>query len=374
MRIRSLLPLPAVVALVTLLVAVALAQQQEVRPPIARVWMDVATNIFAAPRIPGAPPLPPMFVPPRENQFGYTRHMFGRYLDTALFVRTRPQGIQATHGIPQGLRLGASLPLEPVRPAAASPGAPSGERDPGTAEQPKGRVLFYWGCSADVRPGQPRTVDFARASAQEWATVWQGRFVPERGAQAEPGHSIWPNERDKRILPDGASLQGEHTITGDGVPPGLRFAIGAAQDLMPAIEPAVEGEPQASLSLRWRALPTARAYFLGAFGAKGNDLIIWSSSDVPEAGMGLFEYLPNANIERWTAERVLLAASTTQCAIPRGIFADTEGALLRMIAYGEELNLVAPPRPSDPRVVWEQQWALRVRVKSTLMMPLTLGR
>lgn len=374
MRIRFFPSLPAVVVAVSLLVAVAVAQQQEVRPAIAQVWMDVATNIFAAPRIPGAPPLPPMMAPPRENQFGYTRHMFGRYLDTALFVRTRPQGVQATHGIPQGLRLGASLPLEPVKPAAALPGASSGERDPGAAEQPKGRVLLYWGCSADVRAGQPRALDLARASAQDWASVWQGRYVPERGARAEPGRSIWPNERDTRILPDGASLQGEHTITGDGVPAGLRFTIGATQDLMPGIELTVEGAPQASLSLRWRSLPTARAYFLGAFGAKGSDFIIWSSSDVPEAGMGLFEYLPNANVERWTAERVLLAATATQCAVPRGIFADTEGALLRMIAYGEELNLVQPPRPSDPRVVWEQQWALRVRVKSTVMMPLALGR
>jgi hypothetical protein len=357
--------------LVCLLGVVSLAQQQEIRPPIARIWMDVATNVFAAPRIPGAPPLPATFSAPRENQFGFTRHMFGRYLDTALWVRTRPEGVRATHAIPPGLRLGVSLPLEPVRPAAPLPAAPSGEGQP---DRPTGRVLLYWGCSADVRPGQPRILDLSRGSAQDWATVWQGRYVPDRGAQADPGHAIWPNERDRRLLPDGASLQGEHTITGDGVPPGVRFTIGPAQDLMPAIELAVEGEPQASLSLRWRSLPTARAYFLGAFGAKGGDFIIWSSSDVPEAGMGLFDFLPNASVERWTAERVLLAPSATQCAVPRGIFAETEGAVLRMIAYGEELNLVVPPRPSDPRAVWEQQWALRVRVKSTLMMPLALGR
>jgi hypothetical protein len=41
-----------------------------------------------------------------------------------------------------------------------------------------------------------------------------------------------------------------------------------------------------------------------------------------------------------------------------------------MIAYGAELNLVQPPRPQDPRTPWEQQWAVRVRVKSTLMAPL----
>jgi hypothetical protein len=38
--------------------------------------------------------------------------------------------------------------------------------------------------------------------------------------------------------------------------------------------------------------------------------------------------------------------------------------MLRMIAYGTELNLVHPPRPSDPKIPWEPQWAVKVRVKS----------
>ena len=38
--------------------------------------------------------------------------------------------------------------------------------------------------------------------------------------------------------------------------------------------------------------------------------------------------------------------------------------MLRMIAYGTELNLAYPPRPTDPKVAWEPDWALKVRVKS----------
>jgi hypothetical protein len=38
--------------------------------------------------------------------------------------------------------------------------------------------------------------------------------------------------------------------------------------------------------------------------------------------------------------------------------------MLRMIAYGSELNVAHPPRPSDPKVPWEPQWAVKVRVKS----------
>jgi hypothetical protein len=360
--IRALAVAVSLLALAT----AAGAQEQVVRPAIAQLWIDVATNIFAMPGVPA------MSGSGGQNQFGNTRHAVGRYVDVALLVRTRPQGVQAAQAIPAALRLGPSLPLNPVRAGQAS-GAPE-QRDPGAVEQPKGRLLFYWGCGAEVRAGQPRVLDFARGSPQEWASLWQGRYAPEGGARAQPGHSIWPNERDRRMLPDGASLVGDHTVTGDGVPAGMRFALGPSQDLMPAIELSAQGDPQASIPLRWRQLPTARAYFINTFGAKGTDFIIWSSSELPDAGMGLMDFLSNANIERWTNEKVLLPAATTQCAVPRGIFAGAEGALVRMIAYGNELILVHPPRPADPRVAWEQEWTVRARVKSTLMTLLGAGR
>ena len=98
-------------------------------------------------------------------------------------------------------------------------------------------------------------------------------------------------------------------------------------------------------------------------------MILWSSSDVPEAGLGLMDYLANAQIDQWVKEKVLLPASARQCAIPAGIFGNAGGAMVRGIAYGNELNLVHPPRPSDPKLLaaWNPEWSLRVRVKSTSM-------
>ena len=45
-------------------------------------------------------------------------------------------------------------------------------------------------------------------------------------------------------------------------------------------------------------------------------------------------------------------------------------AMLRMIAYGSELNLAHPPRPTDPKIAWEPDWNVKLRVKSmtTTMM------
>jgi hypothetical protein len=43
--------------------------------------------------------------------------------------------------------------------------------------------------------------------------------------------------------------------------------------------------------------------------------------------------------------------------------------MVRGIAYGNELNLLHPPRPADARLLaaWNPEWSLRVRVKSTAM-------
>jgi len=38
-----------------------------------------------------------------------------------------------------------------------------------------------------------------------------------------------------------------------------------------------------------------------------------------------------------------------------------------MIAYGGEHGFVHPPRPTDPKVPWEQEWSVRLRVKSQTM-------
>jgi hypothetical protein len=80
--------------------------------------------------------------------------------------------------------------------------------------------------------------------------------------------------------------------------------------------------------------------------------------------MGLVDYQTNKTVDQWLKDKVLLAPATTRCDIPKGIFGEGEGGMLRMIAYGTEINLAHPPRPTDPKLAWEPEWALKVRVKS----------
>jgi hypothetical protein len=359
----------------------AKAPQQVVKAPVSQAWIDVAT--FAGMGMPmgggpsggGSPMgmLGSMFGGGQQkNTFGMTQAgSAGHWVDVTLYTSRTPNLAEALQSVPQGTQLAPTLkllsPLEqkgtPVRPDDDSVDTPEYER-------PKGRMLLYWGCGEAVRPGQPRVVDFATAAPADFQKFFIARRATQRGTHSAVGRPHWPNRDDTRPVPAGASLVGEHGFTGQGVAEGFRFTIPAAQDLMPAIELAQRDSGGATM-LEWKALPTARAYFIAAMGAKEGgrggdsaDIVFWTSSEEPDTGSGLIDYQTNAAVDRWLREKVLLAPATTTCTVPKGIFG--EGAMLRMIAYGTELNLAHPPRPADPKIAWEPQWAVKVRVKSVV--------
>jgi hypothetical protein len=272
--------------------------------------------------------------------------------------------------VPAGTQLAPTLKL--VSPKIDKPApAPTDESVvPHEYERPKGKMYLYWGCGDAVRAGQPHVLDIATARPDEYGKFFVSRRATQRGAHSAAGRPLWPNEPDARMVPPNASLVGEHAFTGQGVPEGFKFGLPAAQDIMPEIA-LKQTDAGGSTQLEWAALPTARAYFIAAMGAKGGagggsdpEMVFWTSSEVPETGSGLVDYQTNPAVDRWLQERVLLAPTVTRCAVPKGIFGEGGGAMLRMIAYGTELNLAHPPRPSDPKIAWEPQWAVKVRVKS----------
>jgi hypothetical protein len=212
-------------------------------------------------------------------------------------------------------------------------------------------------------------LDMASATAADMAKFFQSRRATQRGTHSATGRPLWPSLIDPRMVPDGASLVGEHAFSGSGVPEGFRFQIPAAQDLMPPLQVS-QSDQAGATALGWGALPTARAYFVSGMGAsKAEEMVIWTSSEQPDIGFGLIDYQTNSAVDRWLREGVLLAPATTQCTVPKGVFPG-EGAMLRVIAYGSELNLVHPPRPADPKANWEPVWASKIRVKSVASLML----
>lgn len=355
------------------------AWAQPAKAPKAQLWIDLSTGGMA-----GMPEmdsgmgggLAAMMMGGRGGaagaHYGMARGMNimpPRVLDIAFHNSRRP-GVEARQAIPAGLRLGDSLPLLPPQSESRREPEPGELPQEYTQEPPRGRLLIYWGCGAEVRAGQPRVIDLARAAPSDFAQAFAGRVVPERGARVGPGYALYPNERSQTPVPRGASMVGEHQVLGEGVPVSMKFTLGRAQDLMPAIELHSAGNVQESFTTQWQPVANAHAYYLHAMAQAGNDMILWSSAETPDTGMGLFDYLPNATIERWVRERVLLDAGTTQCAVPRGIFAGAgpdAAPMLRMMAYGGETHFVHPPRPADPKAPWDPEWSVRVRTKSHTM-------
>ncbi len=357
-------------ALAALPAAGAFAQaktpQQVAKPPIAHAWLDIATFAGMPGMGMGGNPMASLggLLGGRgeRNSFGNTQTgLQGRWLDVTLRTSRNPNLAEATQSVPADSKLAPILKLVSPQDQKSAP-PDDGEKDPESFERPKGKIYLYWGCGETVRPGQPRVLDTATASPAEFAKFFQARRATQRGAHLAHGRPVWPNPTDTRMVPEGATLQGEHAFSGQGVPEGFKFTIPGAQDIMPPFDLAQRAAAGAT-RIEWKTLPTARAYFLAAMGARGeNGMVIWSSSEVPETGLSLIDYLPNSAIDRWLKEKVLLDPSVTRCAVPKGAFG--EDAMLRAIAYGSELNVAHPPRPSDPKQPWEPQWAAKVRVKS----------
>jgi hypothetical protein len=349
---QVLAPVPALISAVLLggLASASWAQTQVVKPPVAQYWMDVSTL-----RIAGMDEMP------------------GRRLDLAITTQRKPAGTQAIQTIPAGMAMGSSLTLLPTPPANSSKPNTPPPQDDASAEmpnKPRGRILMYWGCGEAVRSGQPKILDAANANPADYAQFMRGRASPERGATAAPGNSVWPNTASNEQVPANASLQGLHAINGDGIPAGLQFTLGEAQDFLPPLDISASGTRSQTIALRWTAQIQARAYFLNAMGSNGDDMVVWSSAETPEPGWGLMDYQSPANLTQWLGDKTVLPASQTECAIPSGIFAKSDGAMVQGIAYGQELDLVHPPRPLNKKVAWTPDWSAQVRVKSVTLLPL----
>jgi hypothetical protein len=352
--------------------AQAAAAQQKVTGPQARYWLSAHTiSGFSGQGLAGNDPMAMM------------RAMAGGADSARKFLRLDLGGsrdatpAQATHQIPAGMAMGASLPL--LGPERVPPAEPA-ERDipewQGSAEKPKGRMLFFWGCGDSVGPGQPVVLDLAK--------IADGQLPPDmrsainlRSARSGPmagrdrGYAEWPNRRDNTAVPANASLQGSHVLQGNFIPE-IRFQVSAAHDFMEPLRLSKAKQAAGSERLSWNRPASALAYFASAIGFKegagAQDIVMWNSSAARLiGGEHIHGFLPPAETERLVRERVLLAATATECSVPKEALAAAGGNLVmvNLSAFGPELNIVHPPRPQDPKVDWNQEYAVKLRLRAS---------
>jgi hypothetical protein len=355
---------PLAAALVT--ANAALAQQQVVRPPISQYAVDVGTRNMSIPGMP-AGGLSGMMMKGMGVGGGPTKELW-----LGLRSTQKASAPAADHDIPPGMGMGPALPL--LAPPPVAPGRPDTPDEERPPEKPKARMLVYWGCGDTIRPGQPKVADTEKMSMVQFGEALRGRSPPERGGAHRNAQLRWPNEREPKAVPATASLRGDQLVHGSATPD-IRFTIGERQDFLAPFELSAAGAQPGPFTVSWNPIANAQGYFLQAVGHRQatGEMIIWSSSELQDTGWGLMTWLPNDFLRKMIADKVVLPAETTACRIPAGIFENVEGAMVQSIAYGEELNLVHPPRPTDPKVAWEQIWTARVRVKSTGMLPLGMS-
>ncbi len=369
---HALLPIPMLLGLA------AMPAWAASPAPQAQAWMDLATYSGGMPGMPGGGGmLGSLFGGGKGgNVFGNTQTgPAGRWMDVTLYSRSKPDLREATQQVPESSRLAPVLKLlSPVEGKPVPLETPDEVTEQPEYHKPKGKILLYWGCGAEVRKGQPRVLDMAKANPAELAKFFQSRRATTRGAHSTPGRPIWPSKPDNRLIPEGASLVGEHAFSGDGVPDGFRFTLAAAHDLMPAI--VLKQQDQGSAwALSWQPMAQAQAWFLASMSMRGEDeMVVWTSSEQADMGFGLLDYQPNAAVQRWLKDKVLLKPATTECSVPKEAMG--EAGMLRMIAFGEELNLVHPPRPKDVKAPWQPIWAVKLRLKSvaTSMPGMDMGK
>ena len=336
-----------------------LAQQQVVKPPVANYWVNVETD--------GG-----MSMPGMEGMGGFMAGMMGgqgqsgRKMVLQLGSQRPADGPRADHFIPSGMSMGPSLPLLTPQRAPV-------ERErtdmPQGMEQPKGRMLIYWGCGETARPGQPVIIDFASVSQGQAPAGLTSRRV-SAPTPPSPGrartYGDWPNQQDAKAVPGSASLLGDHQIKGN-YSPDIQFALGEGHDFMDRVELSTAPRGAGAVHVSWNAVGTATGYFAMVFGSDGsNDTVMWSSSELQEMGGALMSYVPPAEVARLIREKIVLAPSVTNCTVPAEVVKRAGGTpFFNFIAYGPEANFVHPPRPKDPKQAWEQIWAVKVRFKST---------
>jgi hypothetical protein len=303
---------------------------------------------------------------------------FGPRRDLQLQLESPRQAAEpaANHAIPPGQNMGTSLPL--VTPKTEkSEYVPAERGEPEKYEKPKARMLIYWGCGETIGKGQPKVIDTATMAPADFGKAFAGR-TPTRQTPPSPHkgwtYGEWPNRDDHTEIPKESSLVGSHKISGNYVTD-IPFALDKQRDFMAPVEfSPIQAAAAGALKVEWQAIPTAIGYFASAMGhnQETGESIFWTSSEVPETGFGLQDYLTPGDVSRFIKEKVVMEPTRTTCTVPP-VFPGGQGAMLQFIAYGEELNLAHPPKPKDPKKFWQPEWSVKVRLKSTGMTTLMAG-
>lgn len=350
-------------------IATTAMAQQKVTGPVAVYWMSAQTQTgFGMPSMgPGGSGKP--------DAGAMMRMMMGgggasKTLQLDLGSSQTNPAPTADHLPPSGLQVGPKLPLLTPKPVATPREEPQERYIPQEYQKPRGRMLIFWGCGEHARPGQPYVIDFAKMAAgqQNPANLFKGidyRPMQPPSVTRNRTYGEWPNEKTRDLVPSNGSLVGAHTIRGN-YSPEINFTLEEDQDFLGALNLTTNAKaPGGWTNLGWNLVGNAQAYYASAVGGGDNETVVmWSSSETQAAAFSNPDFLSPGDISRLVANKTLMGPAQKTCAVPKEVMDAAPTAMVQLVAYGGEANFVYPPRPQDPKVTWNQQWAVKVRYRS----------
>jgi hypothetical protein len=290
-------------------------------------------------------------------------------LTSTVAAPTQPE--KGDHFFLPAAKMGKSVPL-----LGSVPGTP--DRTPrdydrtGVPEKPKGRILIFWGCYEKAPKGQPFIIDFAKMPTAQMPKNFpqqMQRYEAEARARDENA-AWWPNEKDGKQPKSGSSLVGEHRVTSNFTP-AINFSL--VNTYMDELS-VNANDGGAAILLTWNNVSTATGYAAWAMGGMGRgaatggqgsgDIVMWSSANTRDYGDSM-GWLSPAEVQRQINLKNVMPPSQTSCAIPAEAKAAAGGMMFgSMNAFGPEENFSFPPKPADPKAVWNIEWTAKARFKS----------
>lgn len=272
---------------------------------------------------------------------------------------------RADHFFLPTAKMGKSVPLVGDAPGKAS--KPDRDYDPRAMEKPKGRLLMFWGCYTKAPKGQPFIIDFAKMpTAQMPANMpAQMRGMQAAAAARDANAAWWPNGSNGKQPKSGSSLRGEHRVA-SAYTPEIKFAV--MNDYMASLN-VNPSEQLGAILLKWNSVPTATGYAAWAMGGmeragQGGDLVMWTSANSRDGGAGM-DWLSPAEVQKQIAVKNIMPPTQTNCSIPAEAKAAAGGMMFgSMNAFGPEENFAFPPKPADPKAVWNIDWTAKVRFRA----------
>ena len=357
--------------------APAPAPKQTVTGPVAVYWLSASTMSGPMAGVgmggPGGAPARPSFGQMMSGSFGSGGPV--KTLKLQLGSSRKAPAPAADHFWSPAMVMGKSVPLLSPQPSEPNPRGYTGRTD-GQYEQPKGKLLIYWGCGAKAGPGQPVVIDFAKAAQnpQALAGMMTGLDITpmkEPSADRFATYGEWPNSRNNDPVPGTASLVGQHTVKGN-YSPDINLTLGANQDFLEPIRLRQGQDGGGGVALNWPAIARSRGYHITVMGAqeqkRGADpvMVMWTSSAAQVGAFSTPDYISDADLDRLVARKALLPGSATSCTVPAEVVRTAPSSMLSMTAWGGEADFAYPARPADPKVAWNIQWTAKVRYRSTV--------